>query len=114
MVFRMAACPMEVLLTEELRREVGLLGRFPTGEARMVCRTEAVVERWTRLLACRSLQHPWQLAAHRTEAPQRVGVQMGPQQEECRTVAGQRRLQTEEVPRAFRWEEGGGCSRRPS
>lgn len=113
-VFRMAACPMEALLTEGLRKEVGRPGRFPTGEGRMGCRTEAVVECWTRLLACRSLQRPWRLAAHQTEALQRVGVQMAPQQEECRTAVGQRRLQMEEVLRAFRWEEGGGCSRRPS
>lgn len=113
-VFRTAVFPMEALLTEELRREAGQLGRFPTGEGRMGCRMEAVVERWTRLPAYRSLQRPWRLAAHRTEAHQREEVQMGPQQAECRTVAGQRRLQMEEVPRAFRWEEGGGCSRLPS
>lgn len=113
-VFRMAGCRMEAVLTEGLRREEGRPGRFQTGEVRMGCRTEAVAERWTRLLASHSMRRPWQLAAHQREARQRVGVQKAPQQEGCRKEAGQRRLQMEEVQRAFRWEEGGGCSRLPS
>lgn len=113
-VFRMAGCQMEALLTEGLRREEGRPGRFQTGEVRMGCRMGAVVERWTRLLASRSMQRQWQLAAHQREARQRVGVQMAPQREECQMAVGQRRLQMEEVQRAFRWEEVGGCSRLPS
>lgn len=105
----MGVLPMGVLRKEEVRP-----GECRTGEVQMGCRKEAAGESWTRLLASRSMRRPWQLAAHQTEAHPRVAVQMGLQQGECQTAVGQRTLQMEEVQKAFRWEEAGGCSRLPS
>lgn len=117
-VFRKAVCLMEALPTEEPRREVGRVAQCRTEEARMGCRKEEG-ERWTCPLASRSRRRLWQLVAHQTEAHQRAGrpreeAQKALQQEECRRAVGQRTLQREEVLRAFRSEEGGGCSHLPS
>ena len=119
MVSQMVACPTEELRTAGLRKEVGRPGQSPTGQVRMAFQMEAAGERWTRLRAFRSPQRPWQLAARRKQVHQRAGRQRevgqrAHQQEECRTAAGRRRLQMEEVQRVFRSGEGEGCSRLPS
>lgn len=113
-MFRTAACQMGERRTEGHRKEEVQAAECRTGEDRMAFRMEAGGGRWTRPHASRSLQRPWQLAAHQRAGRQRVAGQKAHQREECRMAVGQRRLQMEEVPREFRWEEAGGCSRLPS
>lgn len=100
--------------TEGHRKEEVQAAEFRTEEDRMGFRMEAAGGRWTRPRASRSMQRPLQLAGHQMAGRQMGAGQKAHQREECRMAVGQRTLQKGEVPREFRWEEAGGCSRLPS